>query len=136
MAAVPPVCNFSEKAKDFQLPATDGRSYALSELKGAKGTVIVFMCNHCPYVKAVIDRLIRDQVPLKAGAQILEMGCGTGSNNWCPAPRAAAGAPSRPDRWSCPAATAKSQYPQWWAQNGTWMYAVRGSSQAGTIQPV
>lgn len=60
MAAVPPVCDFGEKAKDFRLPATDGRSYGLDELKGAKGTVIVFMCNHCPYVKAIIDRLIRD----------------------------------------------------------------------------
>lgn len=60
MAATPPVCNFGEKAPDFTLPATDGRSYRLAELKGPKGTVIVFMCNHCPYVKTVIDRLIRD----------------------------------------------------------------------------
>ena len=60
MAATPPVCNFGEKAHDFTLPATDGRSYRLAELKGPKGTVIVFMCNHCPYVKTVIDRLIRD----------------------------------------------------------------------------
>jgi peroxiredoxin len=60
MAAIPPVCNFGEKAKDFTLPATDGRSYSLGELKGPKGTVIAFICNHCPYVKAIIDRLIRD----------------------------------------------------------------------------
>lgn len=60
MAAVPPVCNFGEKAHAFELPATDGRRYRLDELKGPKGTVIVFMCNHCPYVKAVIDRLIED----------------------------------------------------------------------------
>ena len=60
MAATPPVCNFGEQAHDFTLPATDGRSYRLDELKGPKGTVIVFMCNHCPYVKTVIDRLIRD----------------------------------------------------------------------------
>jgi peroxiredoxin len=60
MAATPPVCNFGEKAHDFTLAATDGRTYALADLKGAKGTVLVFMCNHCPYVKAVIDRLIRD----------------------------------------------------------------------------
>ena len=60
MAATPPVCNFGEKAHDFTLPATDGRSYRLAELKGPKGTVIVFMCNHCPYVKTVIDRLVRD----------------------------------------------------------------------------
>jgi peroxiredoxin len=60
MAAIPPVCNFGEPAHDFELPATDGRRYRLADLKGPKGTVIVFMCNHCPYVKAVIDRLIRD----------------------------------------------------------------------------
>ena len=66
MAATPPVCNFGEKAHDFTLPATDGRSYRLAELKGAKGTVIVFMCNHCPYVKTVIDRLIRDAQDLEA----------------------------------------------------------------------
>lgn len=65
MAATPPVCNFGEQAHDFTLPATDGRSYRLDELKGPKGTVIVFMCNHCPYVKTVIDRLIRDAKDLQ-----------------------------------------------------------------------
>ena len=66
MAATPPLCNFGEKARDFTLPATDGRSYGLGELKGPKGTVVVFMCNHCPYVKTVIDRLIRDARDLQA----------------------------------------------------------------------
>lgn len=60
MAAVPPICNFGEEAYSFELPATDGHRYSLEDLKGPKGTVIVFMCNHCPYVKAIIDRLIRD----------------------------------------------------------------------------
>jgi peroxiredoxin len=66
MAAIPPVCNFGEPASDFELPATDGRRYRLADLRGPKGTVIVFMCNHCPYVKAVIDRLIRDARALEA----------------------------------------------------------------------
>jgi peroxiredoxin len=66
LAATPPVCNFGEKAHDFTLPATDGGTYSLSDLKGPNGTLIVFMCNHCPYVKAVIDRLIRDANDLKA----------------------------------------------------------------------
>ena len=66
LAATPPVCNFGEKAHDFTLPATDGRTYSLADLKGPNGTLIVFMCNHCPYVKAVIDRLIRDANDLKA----------------------------------------------------------------------
>jgi peroxiredoxin len=47
-------------APDFRLPATDGRSYALNDVAGAKATVIVFICNHCPYVKAVIGRLVAD----------------------------------------------------------------------------
>ena len=66
MAAIPPVCNFGEPAHPFTLPATDGRTYSLADLKGPKGTVIVFMCNHCPYVKTVIDRLIRDARDLAA----------------------------------------------------------------------
>ena len=47
-------------APDFSLPATDGRTYALNDVAGENGTVIVFICNHCPYVKAVIDRLAAD----------------------------------------------------------------------------
>src|SRR5215217_3922206 len=66
MAATPPICAFGEPAPDFALPATDGRTDRLADLKGPKGTVIVFMCNHCPYVKAVIDRLIRDARELAA----------------------------------------------------------------------
>jgi peroxiredoxin len=47
-------------AADFRLPATDRRTYALKDVAGEKGTVIVFICNHCPYVKAVIDRMVAD----------------------------------------------------------------------------
>jgi peroxiredoxin len=47
-------------APDFWLPATDGKSYALKDVAGEMGTVIVFICNHCPYVKAVIGRLTAD----------------------------------------------------------------------------
>jgi peroxiredoxin len=60
MAAVPPICDFGWKAPHFTLPATDGRMYSLEQLKGRNGTLIAFICNHCPYVKAVIDRLARD----------------------------------------------------------------------------
>ena len=47
-------------APAFRLPAMDGKIYALDEIAGANGTVIAFICNHCPYVKAVIDRLVSD----------------------------------------------------------------------------
>jgi peroxiredoxin len=47
-------------AADFRLPATDGRTYTLDDVAGEKGTVIVFICNHCPYVIAVIDRPVAD----------------------------------------------------------------------------
>ncbi|MBV9753213.1 MAG: thioredoxin family protein [Hyphomicrobiales bacterium] len=47
-------------AAEFRLPATDGRTYALEDIAGEKGTVIVFICNHCPYVKALIDRMVSD----------------------------------------------------------------------------
>lgn len=60
MAATPPVCDFGAAAPDFTLPATDGKTYALSDIQGPKGTLIVFMCNHCPYVKAILDRLVAD----------------------------------------------------------------------------
>ena len=53
-------------APDFALPATDGRTYALKDVAGKNGTVIVFICNHCPYVQAVIDRLAADARVLMA----------------------------------------------------------------------
>jgi peroxiredoxin len=60
MAASPTDITFDVTAPDFRLPATDGRSYSLDDVAGAKGTVIVFICNHCPYVIAVIERLVAD----------------------------------------------------------------------------
>jgi peroxiredoxin len=54
------------KAPDFSLPATDGRTYAFGDVAGRHGTVIVFICNHCPYVKAVIGRMVDDAKLLAA----------------------------------------------------------------------
>lgn len=54
------------RAPDFRLPATDGRTCALKDVAGEKGTVIVFICNHCPYVKAVIGRLTADSRLLRS----------------------------------------------------------------------
>lgn len=60
MAATLPVCDFGWKARDFSLPATDGNTYSLKDISGPNGTLIMFICNHCPYVIAVLDRIIRD----------------------------------------------------------------------------
>jgi peroxiredoxin len=60
MAEQTPVCNFGWKAPSFTLPGVDGKSYSLDDLRGPNGTLVMFICNHCPYVKAVIDRIVRD----------------------------------------------------------------------------
>ena len=60
MATTPEVCDFGWKAPGFSLPATDGKNYTFSDLVGPNGVVIAFICNHCPYVLAVIDRIVRD----------------------------------------------------------------------------
>lgn len=60
MAVTPPVCDFGWKAPDFSLPATDGRTYSLSDIAGPRGTLVMFICNHCPYVLAILDRILRD----------------------------------------------------------------------------
>ena len=57
MAATPPVCDFGWKASEFTLPATDGRTYSLSDIAGPKGALVMFICNHCPYVIGILDRL-------------------------------------------------------------------------------
>lgn len=59
-AATPPICDFDWPAPDFALPATDGRTYALSDIRGPNGTLLMFICNHCPYVLAILDRILRD----------------------------------------------------------------------------
>ncbi|MCI0599098.1 MAG: thioredoxin family protein [Beijerinckiaceae bacterium] len=66
MAVAPTHIILDTPAPDFCLPGTDGRIYAFADVAGAKGTVIVFICNHCPYVKAVIDRLAADARLLSA----------------------------------------------------------------------
>lgn len=65
-AATPPVCDFGWKAPGFSLPATDGQTYSLSDVAGPNGTLVMFICNHCPYVLAVLDRILRDARDLAA----------------------------------------------------------------------
>ncbi|HEX6980370.1 MAG TPA: thioredoxin family protein [Alphaproteobacteria bacterium] len=60
MAVVTPAPQLGTKAPDFDLEATDGRRYRLADVKGPNGTLVMFICNHCPYVKAVLDDIIQD----------------------------------------------------------------------------
>lgn len=66
MATSTPVCDFGWKAADFRLPATDGRTYALDDIRGPNGTLVLFICNHCPYVLGALDRILRDARDLAA----------------------------------------------------------------------
>jgi peroxiredoxin len=54
------ICNFGWKARDFRLKGVDGKFYTLADARRPKGTLVVFICNHCPYVRAVIDRLVEE----------------------------------------------------------------------------
>jgi len=65
-----PACDFGAKAPDFALPATDGNAYSLGDLRGVRGLVLVFICNHCPYVIAITEKLVREARSLR------EMGFG------------------------------------------------------------
>ncbi len=55
-----PVCEFNQPAINFSLPGIDGKTYTLADCRGEHGTVVMFICNHCPYVKAIQTRLARD----------------------------------------------------------------------------
>ena len=62
----PPVCDFGWKAPDFDLPGVDGRQWSLAQAAGPNGLLVMFICNHCPYVKAIRERLVQDLTALKA----------------------------------------------------------------------
>jgi peroxiredoxin len=66
MAAIPPICDFGWKGPDATLPGTDGRTHSILGQAGPNGLVVAFICNHCPYVKAVIARIVRDASDLHA----------------------------------------------------------------------
>lgn len=61
----PPVCDFGWTAVDFDLPGVDGRRHNLASARGPNGLLLMFICNHCPYVKAVLDRIVRDAAELR-----------------------------------------------------------------------
>ena len=61
-----PVCDFGLSAPDFSLPGVDGKTWTLSDCQGEKGVLVMFICNHCPYVKAVLNRIVRDARELQS----------------------------------------------------------------------
>jgi peroxiredoxin len=65
------ICDFGWKARDFALRSVDGKTYTLADVRGPKGTLVVFICNHCPYVKASIARIVAEAKALR------EIGIGT-----------------------------------------------------------
>jgi peroxiredoxin len=62
----PPVCDFGWEAPDFNLQGVDGRHWTLADVVGEKGLLVMFICNHCPYVKAIRKRLVADMATLKS----------------------------------------------------------------------
>jgi AhpC/TSA family len=52
------ICAFGWKARDFALKGVDGKTYSLADVRGPKGTLVIFICNHCPYVKSSIDGIV------------------------------------------------------------------------------
>ena len=61
-----PVCDFGWKAHGFDLPGTDGKRHRLADAAGPNGLLVMFICNHCPYVKAIRTHIVRDSVDLQA----------------------------------------------------------------------
>lgn len=59
-----PLCNFGWRAPEFDLPGVDGRQHTLASARGPRGLLVMFLCNHCPYVRAVLDRILRDTCEL------------------------------------------------------------------------
>lgn len=72
-----PVCDFGRPAPDFALPGVDGRRWTRDDCKGERGLLVMFICNHCPYVQAVRERIVRDARELAA----LGIGCVAISSN-------------------------------------------------------
>lgn len=61
----PPICNFGWKALDFDLLGVDGNRYNLARARGKNGLLVMFICNHCPYVKSIRERIVRDTLELQ-----------------------------------------------------------------------
>ena len=60
-----PICDYGKKAENFKLKSTENKIISLNDIRGINGTLIMFICNHCPYVKAIIRELVEDINELK-----------------------------------------------------------------------
>ena len=65
MATETPICDFGQPAIDFSLPGVDGNTWTLADCRGPNGLLVMFICNHCPYVKAIRERLVQDAIALR-----------------------------------------------------------------------
>ena len=61
-----PLCEFGKPAIDFDLPGVDGKRWSLADCQGENGLLVMFICNHCPYVIAIRERIVRDARELKS----------------------------------------------------------------------
>jgi peroxiredoxin len=66
MSAISPTGQLGFRAPPFDLPGVDGRNHTLESVRGPNGVLVMFICNHCPYVKAVMDKIVRDARDLAA----------------------------------------------------------------------
>jgi peroxiredoxin len=66
MSAISPIGQLGFRAPPFDLPGVDGRNHTLESVRGTNGVLVMFICNHCPYVKAVMDKIVRDARDLAA----------------------------------------------------------------------
>lgn len=66
VSTLTPICDFGAAASPFDLPGVDGRNWSLEQCAGPKGLLVMFICNHCPYVKAINQKLVRDTAELRA----------------------------------------------------------------------
>lgn len=72
MAVSTPICDFDTPWHDFALPDPDGKIFELNDVRGANATLVMFICNHCPYVRSIVDRIVRDaELMQKAGIGVV-----------------------------------------------------------------
>ena len=77
-----PICDFGKKAESFELKSTENKIISLKDIQGKNGTLIMFICNHCPYVKAVINDIVQDCKNLETNGIKATAICSNDVNNY------------------------------------------------------